>query len=1010
MTQINKHSSIQKNFRHWRKVFIFHERVAMFNALILSDIHIGVYRNYNQDDFRIRQFIKLKKVIIDSIQENDVKEVWIAGDLLLTAQSTPQVMSVVKDFLKTISENAIIRIVLGNHDVVVRTDKTDISEYNNYTLISLLDGIDNIKIYNDDVIMINGRRVYFHSWTPSHFNRKDADYLVCHGDSHKSLSPFSETFIDCTGYKKVFCGHIHIFKEIGNIISLGTPLMHSFSDSPDVGFIVYDLDSDTYKRISTTGMFLEFKYAETEEKAKELEQKAVENNQDAVIRVKEVKLDESIKNVSITDLAIDPKNVLKQFTENLNEKSINIINEIVADSSIQSEVPDLRVDFGKLSCKNFLSIKSLEFDFKDYTGITTIKGNIGSGKSTLFNFIEFMFFGKLSGYNKSDYQSVFADKFEGSIEFTYKKSLYVIKRTLSSLQYSKDGKYIESNRKADLQKDLEEELGFLKFWNLIYIKQSSTGIFSDMSDTSRVSFLSNLIGLNTIKLWTEKLSSYIKDKETSIQKDNDESIRLSTLISSLKSYNELNKEHNEYIDIDGLTSKISSYNNELKNLNAEKTNNFSDIMKLNNDKQMNESKIRSAYTIVENVNSDISKIKELEKLNSSLLENDLTDLELPDITTVRRNIASIDEKLLSLTSKLNLCKEKLRLLSNHPNQCPTCKQAWHIDDLDNKIKILNDGIANITSSINDLKTEKDNENIKMFQYNDIVSENAKKQGMRISINNNNALIKDKKSQIEKQIESILDIVDTTMIDEYIKIVSVNLPDTKEINNQIEKLKNDNTDIDIKIQNINQEISNINQKIGIAKVNNEIYSNIVSNVCKISESTEKLNNILSVISLENQIISELTKFNTKVLSDKGLLVASLLQKVSEYLNTDELLKVETVQELQNGSLRPTLNIKLFVKEYSKYVDYCMLSGGQRLQADLRFLKGITNSLGSVSMLLMDETFKYFSTDAVYTGIDIINDMKVDKVFLILHGMDNDKISENTIQVTLTEGGSQYVRIS
>ena len=142
----------------------------------------------------------------------------------------------------------------------------------------------------------------------------------------------------------------------------------------------------------------------------------------------------------------------------------------------------------------------------------------------------------------------------------------------------------------------------------------------------------------------------------------------------------------------------------------------------------------------------------------------------------------------------------------------------------------------------------------------------------------------------------------------------------------------------------------------------------------------------------------------------MLVASLLQRVSEYLNTDELLQVETVHTMQNGSLKPTLNIKLFVKEYNKYVDYTMLSGGQRLQADLRFLKGITNSLGSVSMLLMDETFKYFSTDAVYTGIDIINDMKVDKVFLILHGMDNDKISENTIHVTLTENGSQYARIS
>ena len=124
----------------------------MFNVLILSDIHIGIYRNYNQNDFRLKQFIKLKDVIIDTIQKNNVKEVWIAGDLLLTAQSTPQVMAVVKNFLKDIASNAIIRLVLGNHDLVVRTDKTDILEYNNYTLISLLDDVNNINIYNDNII------------------------------------------------------------------------------------------------------------------------------------------------------------------------------------------------------------------------------------------------------------------------------------------------------------------------------------------------------------------------------------------------------------------------------------------------------------------------------------------------------------------------------------------------------------------------------------------------------------------------------------------------------------------------------------------------------------------------------------------------------------------------------------------------------------------------------------------------------------------------------------------
>ena len=980
----------------------------MFKVLVLSDIHIGVYRNYNQDDFRIKQFLKLKRVIIDSIYNNDIKEVWIAGDLLLTAQSSPQVMSVVKEFLKDISRNAVVRLILGNHDVVVRTDKTDITEYNNYTLISLLDEINNLNIYNNDIVTVNDKQVYFHSWTPSKFEHKDADYLVCHGDSHKSLSPFSDNFIDCNGYKKVFCGHIHIFKEIDNLISLGTPLMHSFSDSTDVGFIIYDLDSDTYERVSTQGLFLEFKYAETEEKAKELEQKAIESKQDAVIRVKEVKIDETVKSISISDLAIDPRNVIKQFTTNLSNHSISIIDNIITDCSIQSEVPDLRVQFKTLKCKNFLSIKELEFDFTVYNGIVTIKGDIGAGKSTLFNLIEFMLFGKLPGYNKTDYQSVHTAKFEGVIEFTYKGSTYIIERTLSSLRYSKDGKYIESNRKTDLQKDLEEELSFLKFWNLIYIKQSSTGIFSDMSDTNRVSFLSNLIGLNTIKIWTEKLSEIIKNKSENVKKDNEIIVKLTTMVKSLTDYNESNKEHNVYINVDELYADSDKCSKVITDLNASKNANIDNIMKLTGELQSNKSKIDNAFNTVNNINNYLSKIKELEQLNESLNKN-LVFKEVPDIGISRRKIALIDEKLLTLTSKLNLCKDKLKTLKEHPNTCPTCKQSWCIPDLDGKIKILSDGVTSLSSEISDLRNQKDEENIAISNYNNIILENSKVQETKYTINNNTNIINEKKTQVKSQIESIQNILDYEIENSQLKVISVKIQNKDEIEEQIESIKKTNFDIDIAVQNANIELNSINQKIGIAKINNEIYNNIIQNQEKISKINDQLKQLTESVKVDNDTIEELSKFNTKVLSDKGLLVASLLQKVSDYLNTDEMLKVETVQEMQNGSLRPTLNIKLFVKEYNKYVDYCMLSGGQRLQADLRFLKGITNSLGSVSILLMDETFKYFSTDAVFTGIDIINDMKVDKVFLIIHGMDNDKISDNTINVVLNENGSKYIKM-
>lgn len=1018
--------------------------------LLSSDIHIGDYKTYNPEpNFRLNQFLKLKQFIEDLVTSRNIDEFWIAGDLLQVAQSTPPVMNVVKTFLSDISKKCPIRMILGNHDVIVRSDKTDISEYNNYTLVSLLDLIPNVFIYNNDLVKIGSKTVYFHSWNPSNTiqNRsKDADYLVCHGDVHSSLSPFAPEFIDTTGYKKVFAGHIHIFKEIKNIVSLGVPLMHSFSDNPDIGVCILDTEDDSIERVSTKGLFLEFKYTETES---ELLEGNITGTENPVV----VRLDPKVQNsekVDISKISISPEEMLKEFSKTLTKDSLKILNTVVSKVFENNLVPDLRVKFKTLKAQNFLSIRDIDFNFDNFNGLTVIKGDIGSGKSTLFNLLEFMLFGRLPGYAKNDFSSVFKGKFKGTLELEYKGINYVITRTLSSLEYTKNSIPQESNRKTDLQKQLEEDLVFLKFFNIIYIKQTSTGIFSDMSDTNRVSFLSNLIGLNTIKNWTSLLDNEVENLKDSLKEKEEQRTVLDTKKQVLEVFNEQNKDI-VLRDKEETESKIEELNNNINSLNLVKEQNNSkitdikvELTKLSTDFNLNLSKVDKLNSIVSNIKTLKEEIKEKE-LYKEQLEQNVKDLDVPvlneespeldnqKIHELETLIKGTQSQINSKTVSLGLAKEKLDSLLNHPEVCPQCGQKWCVKDTNIKAKDLEEKIKTLEDSINSLESEKNiylvrkqnvydsfNSKMELFKsqkekYNNKLKEYNQNLEIIEKIKTIESYIENNKNKINNLKQDLNELKDDSSLKKFLKIQNnmfvfdqkTQKTEMLELIKEADKLKNENSSLDSKIKDVSHSVFELTMELGRIDSDNATYFKIQDNLKNIEEYNNELYKINKELDKTNNMIQELSKFNSKVLSDKGLLVASLLQKVAKYLNTDESLKVETTQELQNGSIRPTLNIKLFVKAYNKYVDYSMLSGGQRLLADLKFLKGITQTLGSVSILLLDETFKFFSSETVIEGIEIIKSLNVDKSFLILHGSDSECFSDKTIRVTLGENGSKYV---
>ena len=965
----------------------------MFNVIALSDIHIGEYRLHNDDSFRLKQFEKLADTIQKSIEKNSAKEVWVAGDLLREAQSKPGVMYVVNQFLQKIASSATVRLILGNHDVVVRSEKTLLEDYEKCTLISLLQHIENLHIYLDDVVEVHGKKVHFHSWVPTNkFERKDADYLVCHGDINKTLSPFSSNYIDSTGYTKVFCGHIHIFKEIENVISLGVPLQHNFGDDSNTGLVVYDLDSDTFKHEETD--FLKFIYAKSEDEALAIKDNSKDEDS-AEIRVKVVNTEEIY--IEMDNLNINPVEIVDQFCEPLSQAAKQITYEIThKPRESDDKVANLNFDIQRVRVKNFLSIKEIDFDFHKYDGLTIIRGLEGAGKSTLFNLIEFMFFGRLKGYSKSDYSNVHKEgsKLEGTLWVRYKGNDYRIERTLNTLQFFKNENVIDSNRKKGVQEELELELDFLRFWNLIYIKQYSSGIFSEMSDTSRVSFLSSLIGLNVINQWTKEIQTKIEDISNSIKDDNVSIIELNTKLKETNSFisnNDVNyTDTNLYkkqiemhsLELNSIENKIQEYNLLIQNYKNTNNNIKNDINKFTKLKE-------EVQTLKENIRTEKEALQDEKKELDSLQK-----VEIADMSLINSKLELINNKLIEYNSNNAILNSKLQQLENHPDICPTCKQKWTIQGLDEEIaKLKNDIHANNTE-IEKFRTAKDKLNEILNSVNLNLKHNNEIDNRFNAYNNKLQSLKFKAQDLKSKNDLLVDFD----FDNQNNIINNNLKNIKDLETEIISISK-NKD---KVRDL---LNDLNRQLGEIEINNQIFDKVQKSKENLTKLTQALNNLETKVQSQKDLVDELYKFNTKVLSDKGLLVAAMLKKVSDFLNIDRSLKIETVHELQNGTLKPTLNIKLFVPQYNKYVDYVMLSGGQALLADLKFLKGITQTLGSVSIMFLDEILKFFSADTVLDSIELLKEINVGKIFLILHG--DYETNSNTINVKLDEEkGSVY----
>ncbi len=917
-------------------------------VFVTSDIHVGDFLEYNPTPFfRLNQFLKLADFIVDKAKAINVEELWIAGDLLQVARPTPKVMNTLKTFLEKITSNGIvIRAILGNHDVTVRSHETDVNQYPDYSLITLLN-IPNVYFYLDEVVNVSNISVHFRSWTPDNaFEPRNADVLIAHGDANKKLSNFSSKLIDYSGYKKAFIGHIHKYFETDNFISPNVPIAHSYSDDPDTSITVFDTVTFKTERILTAEHFLKFEYVQTLEDKDVLERQNISENVDAVVRVKKTPEIQKVSNIQSLDIYTHLEGYLNKFSG----ASKEFIQKVLSSVNVEN-TQNINLDFTlkTLKAKNFLSIKNIDFNFQEHNSLTVIEGAVGAGKSTLFKLVMFMFFGKVQGVVKSDLKSIFAEKkdeFEGELTLEYNSNVYTIKRTLNKLEFYENGQILESENVKERQKVLESKLAFLDFWNILYVSQMSNGIFASMNDGSRVSFLSKFLNLDAVERMNVSLTKQIDALSVLYTKQEKDITGYESKLNVLNTFIENHKDL-KHLEFSELSDELSSLNVNIDKLNTQ-------VSEYENAK----TRYNLISAEITRVNTEITETKKaLNDLEQTLKtdENTLAEIEVPEDTD-------------DLKNKLVLVQNKLNTLLKHSDECPTCHQKWIIPNLDEML-------TKLKSAENVLKAKIENNLTILRKHANLVNS-----------------IKTTKNKIEFSNNTInkLNNQKTTLI----------LPEFKQ--NDISALK-------LRLNELNNQKDKLLQKIGAIKEKNSLFDELQNNINEKNNILDILNNLRKNYIKTKEICQDAETFKSKVLSNKGLLVAALLKEVSDKINTDDKIQVQTLDTLQNGSVIPTLNLKLYVPQYDKYINYDMLSGGQRLIADIRFLSCVMSLTGKIGTLFLDEIFKYLSDTAIIELSEMLKELTVNTIFLTLHGNMQQNISNNIIHVELTNAGSVYTKI-
>ncbi|GAA0127962.1 SMC family ATPase [Methanococcus maripaludis] len=568
-----------------------------------------------------------------------------------------------------------------------------------------------------------------------------------------------------------------------------------------------------------------------------------------------------------------------------------------------------------IKMENFRSHRNTSINFNK--GITSIIGQNGSGKSSIFQAMNFALFApRGNNFRIENLMQQGSASFSVELEFEMMGNSYLVKR--KRFQNKTDDKlYVNGKLNAEsaseINKKMEEilEIDNSVFSNAIYIKQGEIANLIQMTPRDRKEVIGKLLGIEKYEKASEKMNIVKKSYEEMLFKLEGELIQEPEILENLE------KLKNEVSESEILKEEILKKYENLEKLKLEKNSEliqmeekFAENNHLKENLKDVISEIKNIHLEIQNFKNSLSLVVEESKTLSENEENYKKYLEL------ELNIKELNNKLIShksdyesynklktieesLIKELNNLEESLKNNEKNPDELKenlkeNDEKILILDKIKEKIKEL----EFIEKQIYEIKIHKKTvetlfDSVKI--YDDSIKTFEELKSKKNSYEN---LLKEK-FDLEKKLQN--------ETEEKTKLIS-ELTDLKKIEEKINlenKFKEKYEDLSEKIDKLNEIVLKKESKISETKNSKAELEKTKDSchVCRSKISEEKKQELLE-------------KYNSEIENEK-LSTESLKKQLEIILNKKEQIKVKLNEidsfKLKYGELKEKKNYSLKVEE-------------------------------------------------------------------------------------------------